>query len=110
MSARNPGLGDPAPIRDAGLLNAAASRPATSAFGGDAYPTIWLKASALLQSIVRNHALIDGNKRLGWLATATFLEINGIAASAASNDDVYELVMVAAATDRGLEQIAIALQ
>ena len=73
-------LGDPPPVRDVGLLNSAAARPRTTVFGEDAYPDIWAKAAALLQSVVKNHALVDGNKRLGWLATATFLEINGVAA------------------------------
>jgi death-on-curing protein len=103
-------LGDPAPLRDVGLLNAAAARPATTAVGEDAYPTIWLKAAALLHSVVRNHALVDGNKRLGWLATATFLEINGIAASGAPNGGVYELVMDMASADRSGEQIAADLE
>ena len=62
--------GDPPPIADVGLLGSAVARPRTSAFGEDAYPDLWTKAAALLQSVVKNHALIDGNKRLGWLATA----------------------------------------
>ncbi len=63
-------LGDPPPIRDIGLLGSAVARPQTTAFGEDAYPDIWTKASALLQSIVCNQALVDGNgnKRLGWLS------------------------------------------
>lgn len=80
-------LGDPAPIRDVGLLGSAVARPQTTAFGEDAYPDIWTKAAALLHSIIKNHALVDGNKRLGWLATAVFLEINGVEISRASNDD-----------------------
>ena len=64
------------------------------------------KAAALLQSIVKNHALVDGNKRLGWLATAVFLEINGVAMSAASNQDAYEYVIDVAAEHRTVDQIA----
>src|SRR5881296_3541192 len=79
-------LGVPPPIRDVGLLGSAAARPQTAVFGEDAYPDVWTKAAALLQSIVKNHALIDGNKRLGWLSTAVFLELNGVRASDASND------------------------
>lgn len=56
--------GHPPPIRDAGLLGSAAARPQTTVFGDDAYPDIWTKAAALLQSVLKNHALIDGNKRL----------------------------------------------
>ena len=86
-------LGDPPPIRDLGLLGSAAARPQASAFGEDAYPDVRTKATALLHSIVKNHALVDGNKRLGWLATAVFLEINGIAVTHVSNDAVYDFVM-----------------
>ena len=99
-------LGDPPPIRDVGLLGAAVARPQATVFGKDAYPDLWLKAAALLHSIVNNHAIVDGNKRLGWLATAVFLELNGAAASSASNDDVYELVMQVASTGAELDDIA----
>ena len=98
-------LGSPAPVRDIGLLGSAAARPSTSAFGTDAYPDIWSKAAALLQSIVGNHALVDGNKRLGWLATATFLEINGVGVASASNDDVYDLVIWVASSRTEVEAI-----
>jgi death-on-curing protein len=98
-------LGDPPPIRDIGLLGAAAARPSTTAFGEDAYPDLLTKAAALLQSVVNNHALVDGNKRLGWLATAVFLELNGVAASGATNDDVYELVMWVATNNPVLDEI-----
>lgn len=97
----------PTAIRDVGLLGSAVARPQTTAFGADAYPDLWAKAAALLLSIVKNHALVDGNKRLGWLATAVFLYINGIDVSVASNDDVYELVMeVAAASNQTVAQVA----
>ena len=99
-------LGDPAPIRDIGLLGSAVARPRTTAFGKDAYPDIFTKAAALLHSIVKNHALVDGNKRLGWLATAVFLEINGIEISRASNDDVYDLVIDVAAGQPTVDTIA----
>ncbi len=99
-------LGDPAPIRDIGLLGSAVARPQTTAFGEDAYPDIWTKAAALLHSIVKNHALVDGNKRLGWLATAVFLEINGVEISRASNDDVYDLVIDVAAGQPTVDTIA----
>ena len=99
-------LGDPPPVRDVGLLTAAAARPQASAFGSDAYPDIWTKAAALFQSVVNNHALIDGNKRLGWLATAVFLQLNGASVTAAPNDDVYEFVMRVAAEEVSVEEIA----
>lgn len=99
-------LGDPAPIREIGLLGSAVARPQTTAFGEDAYPDIWTKAAALLHSIVKNQALVDGNKRLGWFATAVFLEINGIKISKASNDNVYDLVIEVAAGQPTIEAIA----
>ncbi len=98
-------LGDPPPIRDAGLLAAAAARPQASAFGADAYPDLWTKAAALLQSIVGNHPLVDGNKRLGWLSTAVFLELNGVGISAAPNDAVYRQVMRVASESPEIDEI-----
>jgi death-on-curing protein len=103
-------LGHPAPVRDLGLLSAAAARPQSTVFGDDAYPDLWTKAAALLHSVVKGHALVDGNKRLGWLACAVFLELNGVDATAASNDEVYEHVMDVAATDVEVRQIAASLQ
>ncbi len=99
-------LGEPAPIRDIGLLGSAAARPQTTAFGEDAYPDIWTKSAALLQSILKNHALIDGNKRLGWLATAVFLELNGETPSKLSNDVVYDLVYSVASGKLSIDEIA----
>ncbi len=64
-------------IRDVGLLAAAAGRPRSSAFGTDAYPSFPEKAAALLHSIARNHALVDGNKRLAWSAARVFCLLNG---------------------------------
>lgn len=103
-------LGDPPPIRDLGLLGSAAARPQATAFGDDAYLDLWTKAAALLHSIVKNHALVDGNKRLGWVATAVFLEINGVSVTHVSNDAVYGLVMGVTTGRQELTEIAAALQ
>ena len=99
-------FGDPPPVRDMGLLGSAVARPQTTAFGDDAYPDIWTKAAALLQSVVKNRALVDGNKRLGWLTTAVFLEINQVEISRASNNDVYDLVIDVAAANPSVDDIA----
>ena len=64
-------------IRDVGSLAAASGRPQVTVFGDDAYPTFADKAAALLHSLVRNHALLDGNKRLAWSATRVFCLLNG---------------------------------
>ncbi len=99
-------LGDPPPVRDLGLLGAAIARPLASAFGDEAYPDLWSKAAALLHSIVNNHALVDGNKRLGWVACAVFLDVNGIDPTASTNDDVFDLVMRVAAEPIDVSELA----
>ncbi len=93
------------PVRDVGLLDAATARPRSSAFGVDAYPTLGLKAAALLESVVGNHALIDGNKRLAWLATVVFLDLNGRQVTL-SDDQAFDLVMRVATGDLDIEGIA----
>ena len=79
-------------VRDLGLLEAAAQRPQTTLYGQEAYATIPEKAAVLLESLTRNHALTDGNKRLGWLAVVVFFDINGLALDA-PDDDAYDLVI-----------------
>ncbi len=83
-------------LRDVGLLQSSAARPRASAFGEDAYPSIHAKAAALLHSIVRNHALVDGNKSLGLAAVIGFYGMNGLRLTL-TNDETYDLVMAAAA-------------
>ena len=82
---------DPA-VRDCGLLESALARPQASAYGEDAYPGVYEKAAALMHSLVRNHALVDGNKRLALAATIAFLGMNGIRLTL-SNDQAYDLVI-----------------
>ena len=71
------GVMDHVVVRDAGLLAAAAARPRIAVFGDDAYPTFEDKAAALLHSLVRNHALVDGKKRLAWSAARIVCLLNG---------------------------------
>lgn len=85
-------LGPDVKVRDLGLLEAALARPRTSAFGADAYPTLDEKAAALLHSLARNHALIDGNKRLALSGLIAFYGINGRRLTL-TNHEAYELVM-----------------
>ncbi len=66
-----------ASVRDFSLLHSAVERQKATFEGQDLYPTIFLKAGALLQSICLNHAFSDGNKRTAWIATIRFLWING---------------------------------
>ena len=83
------------PIRDIGLLDSAVHRPQVSVFGDDAYRGIDDKAAVLLESLVRNHALVDGNKRIGWLATVVFYGLNNVTLEA-PDDDAYDLVIALA--------------
>lgn len=82
-------------LRDEGLLFSALARPAASAFGEDAYQSIELKAAALMTSVARNHALFDGNKRLSWVITMAFLNINGWDLLM-SQDEKFDLVLAVA--------------
>ena len=83
-------------VRDSGLLASAVARPQMTVFGSDAYPTLHEKAAALLHSVVANHALFDGNKRLGLASVIAFLGINGWRLTL-TNDAAYDLVMAVAA-------------
>ncbi|MHB1010632.1 MAG: type II toxin-antitoxin system death-on-curing family toxin [Propionibacteriaceae bacterium] len=83
------------PIRDLGLLDSAVHRPQVTVYGDDAYPDLDQKAAVLLESLVRNHALVDGNKRIGWLATVVFYGLNNIELEA-PDDDAYDLVIAIA--------------
>lgn len=96
------------PVRDLGLLDSATARPRSSAFGIDAYQSLPEKAAALLDSIVGNHALVDGNKRLGWLATVAFFWING-QLLLAPEDDAYNLVVGIAERRISVSESAAAL-
>ncbi len=85
-------LGIPPVVRDYGLLESALARPQATAFGEDAYAGIHEKAAALLHSLARNHALVDGNKRLALAGTIAFYGVNGLRLTLA-NDEAYDLVM-----------------
>jgi death-on-curing protein len=88
-------LGDDPAVRDFGLLESALARPRASVLGGDAYVDLFEKAGALLHSLARNHALVDGNKRLALAATIAFLGINGQQLTL-TNDEAYDLVIAVA--------------
>jgi len=83
-------------VRDYGLLESALARPRATVFGEGAYPDLDDKAAALLLSVVSNHALIDGNKRLGWVATRIFYGLNDIDLRA-TREQARELVLAIAA-------------
>ena len=101
--------GGPAEVRDVGLLQSAVARPQATAFGDEAYPDLDSKAAALLHSIVGGHPLVDGNKRLGWVATRLFYRMNG-ADLRVEPDAAFELVVaVASGNLRDIPEIAARL-
>jgi len=103
-------LGPDYAVRDHGLLEAALARPQATAFGKDAYPDLEAKAAALLHSIARNHALIDGNKRLALAAVIAFCGLNGRRLTL-TNDAAYDLVIsVASGKLNTVEEIAAVLR
>ena len=89
-------VGGPTEVRDIGLLESSVHRPRASVLGQDAYPDLLTKAAALLHSLARNHPLVDGDKRLAWLATWVFLAKNGTILDP-DDDAAYELVVGVAA-------------
>ena len=96
---------DVGPIRDIGLLDSAINRPRSSAFGEDAYPTLTLKAAALVHSVTNNHALVDGNKRIGWLCVAVFCDVNGTSVDL-TDDEAFQLVWDVASSSIDVPAIA----
>jgi death-on-curing protein len=102
-------LGTPPQVRDHGLLESALARPRASVFGRDAYPTLDDKVAALLHSLARNHALVDGNKRLALATLIAFYGVNGRRLTL-TNDEAYNLVVsVADGTLDSVHEIAKAL-
>ena len=93
-------------IADAGLLDSALMRPQASAFGEAAYPTLTAQAAALLQSLARNHALVDGNNRMAWAATKLFLRFNDITLRAPSPAGGEQFVLDVVAGSLAVKEIA----
>lgn len=102
------GVIGPFVIRDRGLLASAAGRPQSSVFGDDAYPTFAGKAAALLHSLARNHAVIDGNERLAWAATRVFCLLNG-RDIVFTVDDAEEFVLAVARGELDVPEITIVI-
>jgi death on curing protein len=99
-------VGGDVEVGDFGLLESALARPCAFVFGQDAYPDMHLKAAALLHSLARNDALVDGNKRLAWTACRTFLAINGQWISAPEDDRFEFVIRVATGALPDLDEVA----
>jgi death on curing protein len=110
LAAAEAALGRRPDIRDIGILDAAVARTRASVYGEDAYPDLDAKAAALLHSIVTGHALIDGNKRLGWVAVRLFYRLNDRDLRAPL-DDAFDLVAsIADGSFRDVASIAAKLR
>ena len=110
LAAAEAALGMSHSIGDLGILEAAAARPRATAFGDEIYPDLHTKAAALLHSLVTGTPLVDGNKRLGWVATRLFYRLNA-ADLRAPQDAAFDLVsQIADGTIRDVTEIAAALQ
>ena len=93
-------------LRDRGLLESAVVRPGATFDGEDLYRDITAKAAALMESLVVNHAFVDGNKRIGAAAAEWFIELNG-ARLDASDADLYDVTMSVARGELAAEQLTI---
>ncbi|MET8842975.1 type II toxin-antitoxin system death-on-curing family toxin [Streptomyces rubiginosohelvolus] len=94
-------------VRDLGLLSSAVHRPQSQMFGVEAYTDLFQKAGGLLQSLAVNHPLVDGNKRMAWMSTVVFLDINGTDMVEVDQDEAYKLVIeVAMGSLEDVDQIA----
>ena len=110
LAAAEAALGRPPEVRDIGILEATVARTRASVYGEDAYPDLDAKAAALLHSIVTGHALIDGNKRLGWVSVRLFYRLNDLDLRAPV-DDAFELVVeIAEGSLRDVPAIAARLR
>jgi death on curing protein len=93
-------------VRDYGLLESAVARPKTTVGGAEAYPDIHSKAAALLHSLCRNHALVDGNKRLAWTGCQVFLGLNGEWVEASEDDRFGLMIAIASGAIDNVDKIA----
>lgn len=92
-------------IRDIQLLDAAVARPAASAFGEDAYPTLREKAAALLHSVTRNHPFTDGNKRTATVGVVFMFLVNGFSV-VWDRDDALTMIVRVAEGQAKLDEVA----
>lgn len=102
--------GTQALVRDYGLLGSAAHRPMEYVFGHEVYPTVHQKAAALMESIVRYHPLVDGNKRLAWTAMRVFYGLNGYAFKGPSKREAIDFVISIAVDHPEIAKIANRLE
>ncbi|MGB6245033.1 type II toxin-antitoxin system death-on-curing family toxin [Gordonia sp. (in: high G+C Gram-positive bacteria)] len=93
-------------IRDAGLLQSSITRPTITLFGEEQYASIDLKAAALLDSLCRNHALVDGNKRCAWIAVRLLYFRNDRRTWTLGDDAAYDLIIEASSAHLDVDRLA----
>lgn len=98
-------LGGVSGVRDLPLLESALLQPQISLYGEYLYKDIFEMAAAYCYHLIKNHPFVDGNKRTGLLAALIFLEENGYKI-ASSPDDLYDLALETASSQRSKEEIA----
>lgn len=97
-------LGEAPSVRDLGLVVAAVARPRAVFADLEAYPTLHLKAAALLQSLAGNHVLVDGNERTALASLLFFYDLNGMRVTL-SHDEAFDLLSLVV-HDVGIEKAA----
>jgi death on curing protein len=102
-------LGGSPGVRDLGLIDSAVARPQAAFAGVEAYPSLHLKAAALLESLAGNHALVDGNKRTAFASLLFFYDLNDMRLTL-SHDDAFDLVIGVVTHEVDIERAAKILQ
>ncbi len=91
-------------VRDYNLLESALETPFQSFEGIELYPTIQAKAARLGYGLIKNHSMVDGNKRIGTHAMLVFLALNGIELTY-TQKELYETILDVAAGELGYEDL-----
>lgn len=91
-------------VRDYNLLESALETPFQSFGGDELYPTIQAKAARLGYGLIKNHSMIDGNKRIGTHTMLVFLVLNGIELKY-TQKELYEMILDVAAGTQDYEEL-----
>ena len=91
-------------VREIGLLESAVESPFQSCFGEELYPTIQEKGTRLGFQLIKNHCMLDGNKRIGVHAMLVFFDLNGVVLSY-TQKELYEMVLDVAASTMTYEDM-----
>lgn len=101
---------DDPPLRDWELLKSAAMRPRAMVHGTEAYPTLHDKVAALMHSIARDRALIDGNKRLSFMAGYMMYALNGYQLVPPSVDEGEQFMLALTRGELDVPAVAVPLK